>query len=350
MKSDHLVNFLLERNREQSTKYASPDVTLSRRQYRSKHPTEIAALKCMDGRLNLSVMTETPPGIIQPYRNIGGKFDIGWPYFQHLMQRWVDYAVHRGRNCLVLVTYHFSRGDVHRGCKGFEYDTAAAQASSERLRHDFETVFGEHHQVVYPIRVGIETDEDALILHGENGQVLDLGLEPPMNEDDLRIHVERLYPDMHPQIVEDLIALLHGNERHIIAVRESKRPIADFNHKEFMLGIGRGFDWLHLANRALLVGPYSYDVADPVGKAAGILLQNLQSGRISEEHGVVLMAAGVYYQEAGIDKKLAEMKARSLAKFGMSVIHTQVPELEEYLSVLAGVVSHNTRYFTPIEL
>ena len=47
----------------------------------------------MDGRLNLALMTETPPGIVQPFRNIGGKFDLGWPYFGILMREWVDYAV-----------------------------------------------------------------------------------------------------------------------------------------------------------------------------------------------------------------------------------------------------------------
>src|SRR6185437_13558885 len=160
----NLVEFLTERNKEQSKTYTSSDAVLWRQQYRAKYPTEIAALKCMDGRLNLALMTETPPGIIQPFRNIGGKFDLGWPFFCVLMREWVEYALSRGRDCMVLVTYHYSKGDSHRGCKGFGYDTKAAIANAEALRAKFEDVFGSSHQIVYPIVVGIETDSDSLVL------------------------------------------------------------------------------------------------------------------------------------------------------------------------------------------
>ncbi|NWF73057.1 MAG: hypothetical protein HXY51_08495, partial [Nitrospirae bacterium] len=48
------------------------------------------ALKCMDGRLNLSVATNTPPGIIEPIRNLGGRFDLGWPHFGEVITEQVQ--------------------------------------------------------------------------------------------------------------------------------------------------------------------------------------------------------------------------------------------------------------------
>ena len=76
-----------------------------------------------------------------------------------------------GHCCLPLVTYHFSKGDPHRGCAGHGYDTAAARAGAVSLVNQIERVFGASHACVYPIVVGIETDEDSLVLHGKDDQV-----------------------------------------------------------------------------------------------------------------------------------------------------------------------------------
>ncbi len=76
MPNRNLIEFLLNHNKKQSTLFCDPDAVLSRNQYRSRHPTNVAAMKCMDGRLNLSIMTQTPHGIIQPFRNLGGVFDL----------------------------------------------------------------------------------------------------------------------------------------------------------------------------------------------------------------------------------------------------------------------------------
>ena len=187
MKKDTLIDFLLEHNKKQSVVFSDPDSALERRKYRSQHPTEIAAWKCMDGRLHLPIMTETPLGVIQPFRNIGGQFDLGWPFFGLLIKEWIDYALSRGRDSIILVTYHFSKSDKHLGCKGFAYDTEAAKKFTADLVQQVERVFGIRHSVVYPIHVGIETDEDSLTLHGVNGQLLNLGDEISTDEDTLRI-------------------------------------------------------------------------------------------------------------------------------------------------------------------
>lgn len=349
MRKSDLVQFLLDHNKEQSKIFSSPDSVLWRRQYRAKHPTEIAALKCMDGRLHLPVMTNTPLGIIQPFRNIGGIFDLGWPFFGVVLKDWVDYAVSRGRDSLILVTYHYSKGDKHRGCKGFGYDTEAAEAAATQLKAQIESVFGKGHAVVYPVLIGIETDEDALILHGRNNKIMDLSTQTNIDEDLLLNELHSLFPDMKTQIVQDLLPLVVGNIGHIQEVRASGRKPVDSDHKEQILGIGRGFDWLHLHNKALLVGPFSYDLGDPIAKAAGILLDNLQKGRIPKQEGVVLLSSAVYRDEAGVEPGLSREKAISLAKFSFETIQNHVPELIPHLSMLVGTVDMNTREFYEIK-
>lgn len=103
---------LLSLNREHSALFTSEQ--LRRLQYRGRYPTEVAALKCIDGRVDLPNTTGTPMGIIQPFRNLGGKFDFGWPFFQEVFGQWVKYGIGKGRDCLVLLTYHFSRGEKRR--------------------------------------------------------------------------------------------------------------------------------------------------------------------------------------------------------------------------------------------
>src|SRR3989344_5287774 len=109
-----IISDILKHNEEQSVYFTSPDARLARTQYRAKHPTAIAALKCMDGRVHLPLMTHTPLGILKPWRNLGGKFDMGWPHFGLEVSTWVDQEVNAGRDCLIFVTYHFSKGDKSR--------------------------------------------------------------------------------------------------------------------------------------------------------------------------------------------------------------------------------------------
>lgn len=345
MKRTNLVNFLLERNAEQSDYFC--EHTLSRQQYRAKHPTEIAALKCMDGRLNLSVMTKIPVGIIQPYRNIGGKFDFGWPYFGTLLRKWVEYSMSKGRDCVVLVTYHFSKGDKHRGCAGCNYDIEVGQQVTSKLVTDLENAFGN--DVFYPIKVGIETDNESLIIHGENG-ILDISTEEEVSEESLFFKLQKLFPGMKKHVIFDLIPLLLGNHEHVAEVKASNRPIEDASHKEQILAIGRGFNWLHLPNKALIIGPYSFDLGEPIELAAKLLLSNINEGRVPKEEGVLLMTSAVFGSEADLEYQQAVFKARAFASFAMEIIEKRVPELKQYMfsEPLIGVVNYNTLKFARV--
>lgn len=347
--SNPIISFLLEHNKRQSEIFCSPDAALSRRQYRALHPTEIAALKCMDGRLNLAIQTQTPPGIIQPFRNIGGKFDIGWPYFGEIMSGWVNYVTGKGRSGVILVTYHWSKGDQHRGCRGFDYSAQESQIYTHNLKNQIERVFGSEHKVIYPIQLGIETDDEALTLHGKDGLTLNLAEELTLGEDDLRQKVEKLFPDMGQQMVADIMPMLLGNQRHIAKIKASNRPLMNTEHMEQVLVVGRGIDWLHLPNKALIVGPYSYNLREPIVAAAGILLDNMKDGRVPAKDGVVLLTSAAYREDAGFEKLRAIEKAHSMAEFALQSIFEALPELKPHLHLLMGIVDLNTRVMTVVE-
>lgn len=347
--ANNLIQFLLDHNKQQSELFVGPDQAYARKRYRAAHPTSIAAIKCMDGRVHLPVATETPFGVIQPFRNIGGKFEVGWPYFGQLLSEWIDRAATKNRLCLILSVYHFSAGDKHRGCAGHSYDTEAAQKCAEGIKQQIEHVYGQKHDAVYPVVVGFETDEDALVIHGEDGQKLNMATLPMMTELELINLVRGLFPRMQAQIVTDFVPLLLGNLRHIQSVRASKRPLEDAKHKEQILAVGRGFDWLHLANKALIVGPYSYDLSKPIAVAGQVLLSNIKEGRVPKEDGIVLFSSALAFEQVGAEPLRAAEKATALAKFSLGVIDEFVPELRQYLNVLVGTTYQETRLFTPID-
>ncbi|NWF74491.1 MAG: hypothetical protein HXY51_15820 [Nitrospirae bacterium] len=124
----HRIEWLMEHARQHSASFSSPDATIARQRYMAEHPLAIAALKCMDGRINLSVDTHTPSGIIQPFRNLGGRFDLGWPHFGEVMTEQIQHMVRHGRPTLVFINYHYSKGDEKRGCAWFNYDTRGRHA------------------------------------------------------------------------------------------------------------------------------------------------------------------------------------------------------------------------------
>jgi hypothetical protein len=339
------IDFLLDLNARHAQAFM--DLASERRRYRGEHPTEIAALKCMDGRLHLPVITQTALGIIQPFRNLGGKFDLGWPFFQVMINQWVEYSIGRGRHCLVFVTYHYARGDTHRGCRGFSYDADAARAAATKLKDQFTRVYGKG--AVVPIVCGIETDLDALVLHGEDDRsVVDLAKIRQTSQIELEEMLYSLYPSMSERIVHDLIPLVRGNIRHIAEIRASNRPVEESEHKEWVIGVGRGFDWLHLINTAFIVGPFDPNLSVAIETAAKLLKGNIDEGRV-DPNGIVLMTSAAFRDEGGPEYHLAKEKAMFLSKFSFEIIKEKVPDLVPHLQILTGATDLDTRKFEVIE-
>ena len=335
------IERLVELNKQHSMEFTSPSMTLERRRYRAQHPTEIGAFKCMDGRLHLPVITKTALGIIQPWRNIAGRFDLGWIAFQQSVKEWVDYSVRRGRDCLALITYHYSRSSEHRGCAGFKYDTAAARSFAAALTEDFREVFGD--TVVRAIQIGVETDLDALILHGENGEVINLSTLTDHSDETIDRMLRNIYPSMSERMLLDFAPLVKGNIRHIGEIRASQRPLSDAEHCESIIAVGRGLDWLHEANTAIIVGPFDPDLKGAIVTAGKIIASNIREGRIDASSEVVLMASAPYRDQAGPERRLAKKKALFLKDFSLNAIREGVPEIVPHLHYLAVTVNMHTR-------
>jgi len=324
--------------------FRSTEAWLARERYLAEHPTAIAVMKCMDGRINIPVATNTPVGILMPFRNLGGMFDLGWPHLGEVLANHVQRMVHGGRRVLFLITYHYSKGDPKRGCAGFGFDTAAAITHTYEIRRQVEHIFGSAHGTVYPLVCGFETDEDALIVHGAEGRTLDLSTVGQNEHAMLEPRLAALLPDMPAQMRHDLLPLLHGNLERIeqvrAQIRRNERHL-DIEHREWMICLGRGFDFLHTPNLALIIGPYSPNLDEPIRTAASIIETNMAAGRIPDD-GFLLLAS-VPYDEIGVDRARAELKSRFLARFAAEVISADFPALAGKMAMRVAVLDWRSR-------
>ncbi|MBF0160175.1 MAG: hypothetical protein HQL58_11705 [Magnetococcales bacterium] len=338
------IDWLFDLARRHGETFRSPEAWLARQRYLAEHPTAIVVLKCMDGRINIPVATNSPAGILMPFRNLGGMFDLGWPHLGEVLAHHVSRMISAGRRVLFLITYHWSKGDPGRGCAGFHYDTAAAIAHTHTIRLQVEHIFGSGHNTVYPLVCGFETDEEALIIHGPGMATLDLATFSARDSATLEPRLAELLPDMPAQMQADLLPLLRGNLEHIALVRtqtERNERLLAIEHHEWMICLGRGFDFLHTPNLALIIGPYSPDLADPLRKAAAIIEGNMKAGRIPDD-GFLLLAS-VPYDEIGVDRARAELKARFLNAFSAGVLRKEFSALADRMTQRIAVLDWGSR-------
>jgi hypothetical protein len=343
------IDWLFDLAARHGENFRSPEAWLARERYLAEHPTAIAVLKCMDGRINIPVATNTPAGILMPFRNLGGMFDLGWPHLGEVLAHHVQRMVGDGRRVLFLITYHYSKGDPQRGCAGFNYDTDAAARHAYEIRAQMEHIFGGAHGTVYPLVCGFETDEDALILHGADGERLDMAGIDDQAAAALPPRLATLLPDMPGQMRADLLPLLLGNLAHIAEVRAQVRQherLLDIEHREWMICLGRGFDFLHTPNIALIIGPYSPNLDVPIRTAADIIAANMAAGRIPDD-GFLLLAS-VPYDEIGVDRARAELKSRFLSSFAAEVIRAEFPALADRMAQRTAVLDWRSRKLATI--
>ena len=166
------------------------------------------------------------------------------------------------------------------------------------------------------------------MIHGADNTVLDLAGLSASDAATLEPRLAALLPDMQTQMRADLLPLLHGNLEHIAQLREQARRnerTLDVEHREWMICLGRGFDFLHTPNVALIIGPYSPDLADPLRKAAGIIENNMKASRIPDD-GFLLLAS-VPYDEIGVDRARAELKSQFLSRFAAGVLRDEFGSL-----------------------
>ena len=342
---DQRIDWLLDLARRHGETYRSPDATLARKRYRSRHTTAMVALKCMDGRINIPVATETPTGIVMPFRNLGGMFNLGWPHLGEVLQQHVMSMIDEGRRVVILITYHYSKGEPKRGCAGFRFNKQASLDHTWEIREQVLHIFGQSHDSVYPLVCGFETDEDAITLHSTpGGPILNLADCVGQSADEVAAQVAALLPDMASVMRDDLLPLLMGNIAHIAKVREQNARqlrLLDIEHREWMICLGRGFDWLHTPNLALIIGPYSPNLAYPIRTAADIIAGNMKAGRIPAD-GFLLLAS-VPFDAIGADRARAELKARFLAGFAAQVMAEHLPDLAKTMHARTAVLDWHAR-------
>ena len=102
-----------------------------------------------------------------------------------------------------------------------------------------------------------------------------------------------------------------------------------------------------MPNLALIIGPYSPDLADPIRKAAGIIEANMHAGRTHDD-GFPLLAEAPY-QEIGVDRVRAELKSRSLSEFAAEVIRAKFPKLAEKMHLRTAVLGWQSRVMEMID-
>jgi len=334
------IDALMGLSKQHAEHFCSSGAWLARQRYMAQHPTSIVVMKCMDGRIHIPHATRTPLGIITPFRNLGGIFDLGWPYLGELLTDTVVDAAQAGRGTLMLITYHYSRGNQARGCAGFNCDAEAAKAHAYAIAEQAGKLFGQDHQQVYPLVCGFETDSDALIIHGLEGVTLDVSEWVGNAPKGLSSQLNAICPDMPHDMQRDLLPLLEGNLAHVTELHGVEREL-DIEHREWVICIGRGFDFLHLPNTALIIGPYGPDLAEPIGTAATIIDANMRAGRIPDD-GFMLLAS-TPYQHSGVDRARAELKSHFLSEFAQQVIRREHPVLAQKMRSQTAVVHWPTR-------
>lgn len=340
---ENKIKLLIELNKKHSEMFQSQ--RLERELYLAKHPTNVIVFKCMDGRIHMPTVTQTPLGIMHPFRNIGGKFDLGWPLLNESFDRYVKKATAKGNRTLVLVTYHYSEGDQHRGCAGFHYDCEESKRFTEEFRKQILRTYGATNGVVFPILVGLETDKDALIFHGEKGEILDVATLENNDTNFLQSVFGKLYPSMPERILDDLIPLVQGNMRCISQIKSNGKPLEQMVHGEWILAIGKGFDWLHTPNIAMIVGPYDPNIGEPILTAANIIKSNIDAKRDQKEF--VLLSSAVYSDAAEISR--AKERALYLNRLTQDIIQKNLPEMASNMHSMSVILNADTMEMQVVE-
>jgi len=309
MSENHtLKKALIAYNAKQSKQYV--EFEPERKRSVKAHPTKLVFFECMDGRINASLSAGLPAGITTSFRSMGGIFDLGIPEFARTVGGVVKDALVKNRGVLLICTYHFSKGDHHRGCKGYGYDTEAAIAGTIKFCAQLKDAFAFAKNSVHPIVLGIETDEDRFIV----------------DEKDLKKVFEAMQ--------KDLEFLLSENKKNADVLAE--RSVSEMNHCEQIIAVGHGFEWLHSYNKTLIIGPWCYDLNPPVITAANIVLTNLKEKRIPSDEGALLLCSAVPADETEMSHLMAEKEAKALAEHFEKMIIANVGDQD---SDFAGGVS-----------
>lgn len=309
---------LIDINTEQSAKYIEAEAARTR--YWAEHRTFFACIKCMDGRVQFSSMTNTPVGIVKPFRAIGGKFSIWWPSFLGRVRHWTERAMSQGSRNFMFVTYHYSASDTHLGCAGWKYDTKGARGGAEQLQKDLAFVFDEQLTAVV---AGVETDRDILTLHGKidvSGETC-IGKRP----EEVAAMLREAFPDMSMHTVNDLLPFMLGNAKRVEELNASPRSVLDKGHNERVIALGQSFDWVTSQNLALIINDADPNLDESVRVAGSLIVKNVEHATAGDD--VATIFTSIPYREPGTDYRQAVARAKGLKEFAKKILREAYPEL-----------------------
>lgn len=346
----HRKAAIIEINREYSQRFMSErHVKLN---VLKEMGVKIIAFKCSDGRAHASSYFGLPEGLILPFRNIGGRFDLeNWWHlntsFLAETKRWLEYV----NEFLVLTTYHYSEGHPDLCCAGFDNDTQKAMEASIALRDQFLKLFPKKQTClfhIHPILCGFETDLERVIFHNEHGDKFDpIGY---LNADDQEITsvIDRMFKKESIKIKDAIERLIMRNIPHIKQVMARNKPLVDLGHRECILGVGKGFWYMNRPNKAIIVGPYDPKLEERIAVAAHVVDENLKKGLI--KHGVVLITSTLADSDNACDIYPARARVLSMQKTALNVIGESYPHLLDKVLSMPVVVNRETMKFTEVQI
>lgn len=135
---------------------------------------------------------------------------------------------------------------------------------------------------------------------------------------------------------------MRGNAAHAEEIRDAERPDLELGHRERIVAIGQGFDWLHRANYALIVNDLDPQMDDAIGKAVGIIKYNRDKKRVPAS-GALLFASVCYYTRQDHHRNAAIARAKYPTRLGLESIRRFHPDAEDFFHPLTAVVNWDTR-------
>ncbi len=324
---------------------------LSRRHWEEYNHVRVFFLGCMDGRHDFERVCKLPTGTVRTY-GMRGAFNLGSPWFGHLLVSDVERDVVKHGYALVIESFHFSKcNNAGLGCKAYGHDLTAAREGINLQLAQSRFVWQQEARVLV-VAWGYDTDKGDIYMVSEDGSkgtyVSELGIEP--SEASVRALLKQYYPSATEKHVKEMAYLILRNSEYI---RELKDGVQTVDHTERIVIFGRGALGVFDINTAFRVGPFSDDLFAPLGTAMGIIKQNLEAGRIPSDREILLITAALCEDpHNGPHVRQCQLKAGHFKHAGLEYLFgapgaTKLNELQESLQTLKGKVDVLAGYFEP---
>lgn len=304
----------------------------------------IGVLRCADGRMRtFNHAIGAKPGMFRNMRSVGAIKTLRSYSFRDRLNDWIS----TGRHHVLFLTYHYDSIDNERlGCAGFEHNIDAAIAHQTRLASQIRGAYGIHGLVI-----GYDTRLEQLRLHSSDGLVMYARQFMHISSDDGMRRIQKLWPSLPDMVVPELYQIFRTNAEKVAENVSNGYHERLIEHEEVGVFIGRSCGWLVDGKEALqcaMIEDTTLNAEHEVSLGLTLLKKNLAAGRIPIEKGVFLFV-GIPYFEKSNEFESSRMAALEWSQFALDIMRRNMPEIEEYLGLLVGVVSEESRQVTIVQ-